>query len=124
MARNQKNFKLFKYVDDNGFEWCLRGEDGGAGSAVDGHATFDAADPVFGKVTRTRHPRYVVAQDATTYRTVRFIVYTLAAFAAIAGGDTIAVTVPGLATTVNYLVSAKIGEKMPIAKASRNLADS
>jgi hypothetical protein len=124
MARNQKNFSFFKYVDDNAFEWCLRGESGGSGTAVDGHAAFDATKPAFGKVTTRRHPRYIVAQDATTFRTVKFIVYTAAAYAAIAGGSTVAVTVPGLATTVNYLVSQKIGEKMPIAKASRNLADS
>lgn len=123
MARNQRNFRYFKYVDDNGFEWSLRGESGGAGTAVDGHANNDLTDPVFGKQTTRRHPRFVVAQDPTTFRTVKFVVYTLTAFAAIAGGDTIAVTVPGLATTVNYLVSAKVGEKMPIGNASRNLAD-
>lgn len=124
MARNQKNFKFQKYIDDNSFEWCLRGEDGGAFNAVDGHAAFDATKPVFGRVTTRRHPRYIVAQDPVTFRTVKGIIYTAAAYAALAGGATVAVQVPGLATTVNYLVTAKIGEKMPIGKAARNLADS
>jgi len=30
---------------------------------------------VFGKITRRRHPRYIVAMNATTFRTIRFIVY-------------------------------------------------
>jgi len=62
-----------------------RGRRGGA--AVDGHAAFIATNPVFGKITRRRHPRYIVAMNATTFRTIRFIVYTAAAYAAIAGGS-------------------------------------
>lgn len=123
MARNHRNFAYRKYVDDNAFEWSLRGEIGGAGTAIDGNAANDLADPVFGRQTLRRHPRYVVAQDPTTFRTIKFVVYTLAAFAAIVGGQAIAVQVPGLATTVNYNVSRKIGESMPIGNASRNLAD-
>lgn len=123
MAANEKNFRYFKYVDDNGFEWSLRGESGGAGTAVDGHANNDLADPVFGRQTRRRHPRFVVAQNPTNFRTVKFVVYTLTAFAAIAGGDAIAVQVPGDSATHTYNVSQKIGEKMPIGNASRNLAD-
>jgi hypothetical protein len=123
MARNQKNFSYFKYVDDGATDWSVRGEDGGAGTAVDGHAAFDGADPVWGTMTRRRHVRYVEATDATTFRKIKFIVYTPTAFAAIDGGDTIAVQVAGLATTVNYLVSAKIPEKQPIAAAARHLAD-
>lgn len=123
MARNQKNFKYFTYVDDDGVSWNVRGEDGGAFSGVDGHAAFNAANPVFGKITRRRHPRYVVAMDSTTFRTVKGIIYTAGAYAAITGGQDIAVQVEGLATTVNYDVSDKIAERLPKAKASRNLAD-
>lgn len=123
MARNQKNFSYFTYVDDNADTWNVRGEDGGSGTAVDGHAALTAGAPVWGRNTTRRHVRFVEATDSTTFRKVRFIVYTPTAFAAIAGGDVIAVTVPGLATTVNYNVSAKIPEKQPIAAASRHLAD-
>jgi hypothetical protein len=124
VARNQKNFKYFKYVDDNAFEWCLRGESGGAFNAVDGNAAFDASKPVFGRITTKRHPRYIIAQDSVTFRTVKGIMYTAAAYAALVGGATVAVTVPGLSTTVNYNVIAKIGEKLPIGRTARNLADS
>lgn len=123
MPGNEKNFQLFDYVDDNGFHWCLKGESGGAGTAIDGHAAPVFTNPVFGKITRRRHPRYIVATNVTTFRTIRFIVYTAAAYAAIAGGSTVAVQLPGLATTTPFLVSAKIGDKIPIGKASRNLAD-
>lgn len=123
MARNQKNFSYFTYVDDNGDTWNVRGEDGGAGSAVDGHAALTAGAPVWGRQTRRRHVRYVEATDPTTFRKVRFIVYTAAAFAALDPGADVAVQVTGLATTVNYDVSAKIAEKQPIAAASRHLAD-
>lgn len=123
MARNQKNFQYFTYVDDNGDTWNVRGEDAGAGAGIDGHAALTAGAPVWGVNTRRRHVRYVVAEDTVTHRTVKFIVYTAAAFAAISGGDTVAVSVPGLATTVNYSVSAKIAERQPIAKAARQLAD-
>lgn len=124
MARNQKNFSYFTYVDDNATTWNVRGEDGGAGSGVDGHAALTGGAPVWGLNTTRRHVRMVEATDPTTFRKVRFIVYTPTAFAAISGGDTIAVQVAGLATTVNYTVSAKIAEKQPIAAAARHLADS
>lgn len=123
MARNQKNFKYFLYVDDNADEWNVRGEDGGALTAVDGHAAFDATKPVFGRMTRRRHVRYVVYQDAVTLRTVKGIVYTPTAYAAISPGDIVAVQVTGLATTVNYTVASKIAEKLPLAKAGHELAD-
>lgn len=123
MARNQKNFKLFDYLDDNGAHWSMRGESGGALSAVDGNAPFDPTKPVFGRISTRRHPRYAIYQDTVTFRTVKGIVYTPTAFAAIVPGNIVAVQVPGLATTVNYTLSAKVAEKLPVPKASRNLAD-
>lgn len=123
MARNQKNFAYFTYVDDNGTTWNVRGEDGGAALAIDGHTAFTAGAPVWGRNTRRRHVRYVEATDPTTFRKVRFIVYTPTAFGAIAGGDLVSVQVAGDATAVGYNVSAKIPEKQPIAAASRQLAD-
>jgi hypothetical protein len=123
MPRNQRNFQLQDYTDDNAVQYSVRGEVGGAFAGVDGHAsTF--AFPAWGKMTKNRHVRYVVATDNVTFRTVKGIIYTPTAFAAIGIGDTIAVTVPGLATTVNYTVSQKIGEKQPAVHAARMLADS
>lgn len=123
MARNQKNFSYFTYVDDNGTTWNVRGEDGGAFSAVDGHTALTPGEPVWGRQTRRRHVRYVEATDPTTFRKIRGIVYTPTAFAAIAPGADIAANVEGLATTVVFDVSAKVAEKQPVAAASRHLAD-
>lgn len=121
MARNQKNFSYFKYVDDNAAEWNVRGEDGGPGGTVDGHAT-DYALPVWGAQTVRRHVRYALWQDAL-FRTKRIIVYTPTAFAAIGPGDTLDFPVEGLATNVTYTFAGKIAEKQPAPKASRHLAD-
>lgn len=124
MARNQKNFEWFDYLDDNGLHWNVRGESGGALSGIDGHAPFDATRPVFGAISSHRHPRYAVFHDPTTLRTVKGIIYTPSAYNAIAPGDTVAVQVAGLATTVPYRLLEKLPERLPRARASRNLPDS
>jgi hypothetical protein len=121
VARNQKNFQNFLYVDDNGVSWTKRGEDGGDGAAVDGHAAGTGA-PTWIDSPRMR-ARRIVYQDPTTFRTVSPIFYTAAAFAAVALGDIIAVQVEGLATTVNYSAVKKVGEKQPGRGAARQLAD-
>lgn len=123
MAVNLKNRQWQDYLDDSGNHWNILAESGGAGASVDGHGAFDSGNPVFGKITSRRHPRYVVATNSATFRTVKFIVYTPTAYAAIGGGDAITVPVPGSATADTYNVTQKIGEKMPFAKTSRNLAD-
>jgi hypothetical protein len=121
MARNQKNFENFLYVDDNGVSWTKRGEDGGDAAAVDGHATGTGA-PTWIDSSRMR-ARRIVYQDPTTFRTVNPIFYTAAAFAAVALGDILAVQVEGLATTVNYSATKKIAEKQPSRGAARQLPD-
>lgn len=121
MARNQKNFQNFKYVDDNGVEWTKRGEDGGAANLVDGHAAADG-DPTWIDSSRMR-ARRIIYQDPVTFRTVDPIFYTAAAFSAVALGDIVAVQVPGLATTVNFSAVKKVAEKQPSRGASRQLAD-
>jgi hypothetical protein len=123
VAVNQKNFQWYTYVDDSGQSWNMRGESGGPFEAVNGHAAFDGANPTFGRTSKRRHPRYVIATNPTTFRSVKGIVYTAAAFAAIAGGDAIAVSVPGSASTETFNVSAKVAERMPLPSAGRHLAD-
>jgi len=122
MARNQKNFDNFLYVDDNGVDWTKRGESGGDASAVDGHATGTNA-PTWIDSSRMK-VRRIIYQDPTTFRTVDPIFYTAAAYAAVALGDTLAVQVEGLATTVNYNATKKSPEKQPARGPSRKLADS
>lgn len=109
MARNQKNFDNFLYVDDNGVSWSKRGETGGAATAVDGHATSTAAPRWI--ETSQQKVRRIVYVDLTTGRKIDPIFYTAAAFAAVALGATLAVQVEGLATTVNYTADKKLGEK-------------
>lgn len=121
MARNQKNFQNFLYVDDNGDHWTKRGEDGGDAAAVDGHAT-GAGDPTWIDSSRMK-VRRIVYQDPTTFRTVSPIFYTSAAFAAVSLGDIVAVQVEGLATTVNYGAVKKVAEKQPSRGTARQLAD-
>lgn len=123
MARNQKNFQLFTYVDDNGTSWNKRGEDGGSATAVDGHAAFDPTQPTWEDSPRMK-VRRIIYTDSTTGRTVDPIFYTPTAYNAVALGDVVAVQVAGLATTVNYAASKKLPEKQPSRKAARQLPDS
>jgi hypothetical protein len=122
MPRNQKNYDNFLYVDDNATDWTKRGESGGAAAAVDGHATGTGA-PTWIDSSRMR-VRRVVYQDPVTFRTIDPIIYTPTAYAAIALGDTLAVEVTGIATTVNYNATKKVGERQPSRGPSRQLADS
>ena len=121
MARNQKNFQQFLYVDDNAVSWTKRGEDGGAAAAVDGHASQTGA-PTWINSARMR-VRTITYEDPVTFRTIEPIFYTPTAFAAVSIGDIVAVQVPGLATTVNYTATGKNAEKQPKVKNSRQLAD-
>lgn len=121
MARNQKNFQNFLYVDDNAVHWTKRGEDGGAAAAVDGHAAHDGS-PTWIDSARMR-VRRIIYQDPVTFRTVDPIFYTPAAFSAVALGDIVPVQVEGLATTVNYAAVKKVAEKQPSRGTARQLAD-
>lgn len=123
MARNQKNYSYFTYVDDSGTPWNLRGESGGAASAVDGNAVSVATQNIWHR-TRRNQPRKIIYMDSTTGRTIDPVFYTAAAFTAVALGDIVAVQVAGLATTVNFAAVRKIGEKKQgTPNFSRHLAD-
>jgi hypothetical protein len=121
MARNQTNFDNFLYTDDNAVDWTKRGEAGGDATAVDGHAAATGA-PTWIDSGRMK-VRRIIYQDPTTFRTIDPIFYTPTAYAAVALGDTIAATVPGLATTVNYVAVKKVAERQPARGVSRKLAD-
>jgi len=121
MARNQKNFENFLYVDDNAVDWTKRGEIGGDAAAVDGHAAGTGA-PTWIDSSRMR-VRRIIYQDPTTFRTVSPIFYTPTAYNAVALGDILAVQVEGLATTVNYSAVKKMPERQPSRGVSRKLAD-
>lgn len=122
MAANQKNSKYSTYTDGNGTTWNARGPIDTAINAIDGSTALTAGAPVWINSKR-RKVREAVFFDPTTFRTVRFPVFTSAAFAAITGASTLAVSVPGETASVTYSLSQKIEERQPVAKASRNLAD-
>lgn len=122
MAGNQRNFANFDYLDDSARHWNVRGESGGPGAAIDGHTT-DLALPKWGAQTPGRHPRYCVWEDGTTHRTIKTIIYTPSAYAAISPGDTLDALFAGVAAAVTMTLAAKVPEKQPLAKAARNLAD-
>jgi len=123
MAADQPNFGYQKYVDDDGNGWNVRSETGGPFAGVDGHAALDATLPAWGRQSRFRHVRRVVAMDPTTFRTVRGVIFTAAAYAAIHRGDVIPVHVQGEVAAVNYTVSAKLAEKLPGVNTARQVAD-
>jgi hypothetical protein len=125
LAASQQNFQYFSYVDNDGVTWNKRGSNDPDCGAIDGRAAFSAVagTPIWDRESRKMHTRKAVFQDPTTFRTKRCIIYTAAAQAAISGATTLAVIIPGEVAAVTYNLSAKIDEKKPVAKASRNLAD-
>lgn len=122
MAANQKNSNLFTYTDNNGTTWNKRGPIDTAINAIDGSSALTAGAPLWTD-SKSKRCRKAVFFDSTTFRTVRFPVYTTAAFAAITGSTTLAVNVPGETGTVSYALAEKIDEKQRVAKTSRNLPD-
>jgi len=123
MAANQKNFDVFTYVDNDGTTWNKRGPVDTAINAIDGSAALTAGAPVWTDSGRRKHCRKAVFYDPSTFRTIRFPVYTAAAFAAITGATTLNVNVPGETAAVTYNLSEKIDEKQPVAKTTRKLID-
>lgn len=123
MAATSRNTALHTYVDDSGASWNKAGLDGASNfaTAVDGHAAA-GAHPVWTN-TKRRVARTITYQDATTLRTYRPIFYTAASFAAVAIGDIIAVTVPGVVAAVNYSAIKKNPERTPGTGASRHDAE-
>ena len=119
----QRNMGYQKYLDDQGNEWNVFGEIGGFAAGVDGHVALDNTKPTFGRQSRNRHVRYAVYQDNTTFRKLRFIVYTPTAYAALGAGATLNVKVPGDTANVEYTLLQKIGERQPFANPARTLAD-
>lgn len=123
MVAVQSNLQTFTYVDDNGTTWNKRGEMDATLNAIDGSSAFTAGAPVWPSESRRFHTRKVVWMDPTTFRTKRTVIYTAAAYAALDGSSTLAVSVPGVVAPVNYGLVEKIGEKQPVARAARQLAD-
>ena len=113
---------MFSYVDDNAAVWNKRGQVEAGINAIDGSTVLTPGQPVWEDGGRYS-TRKAIFYDPTTFRTVKFTVYTPAAFAAITSATTLNVSVPGEAAAVAYSLSAKIAEKQPVAKTARQLPD-
>lgn len=122
MAANQRNFDMFTYVDDDGVEWAKRGVVDAAINAIDGSSPH-AGQAVWLDSGKRKRTRKCVYYDPTTFRTVRFTVYTAGAYAAIDPTVHLNINVPGNTAAVVYDLAEKIAEKQPVAKTSRKLAD-
>lgn len=124
MAADQKNFKLFTYVDNSGTSWNKRGEDSTVLAAVNGVAA-SGAHPNWARETRRHSTRKILYVDLTTFRKKYVIFYTAAAAAAVVlGTDVLAFHVEGETGTVNYTATKFIPERQPSASSlSTQLAD-
>jgi hypothetical protein len=122
MAANQRNSNLFSYVDQNATVWNKRGPIDAAINAIDGSTALTPGAPLWTD-SKSKVCRKAVFFDPTTFRTIRFPVYTAAAFAAIDGTVTLNVNVPGEAAAVAYSLSELIPERQRVSKTSRNLPD-
>jgi len=122
MAANQRNSNLFSYVDDSTAVWNKRGPIDTNINAIDGSTALTAGQPLWTD-SKSRQCRKAVFFDPTTFRTIRFPVYTAAAFAAITSATTLNVNVPGETAAVAYSLAEKIPEKQRQSKTSRNLPD-
>lgn len=122
-ASNERNYQVFSYTDDNAAVWNKRGALDAAINALDGSTVLTAGKALWPAASRRYHTRMAVFQDPTTFRTVRVVIYTPAAFAALTGASTLNVNVPGNVAAVVYNLIEKISEKQPVAHSTRQLAD-
>lgn len=114
---------MFSYVDGDAFVWNKRGPLDAAINAIDGSTALTGGQPVWQDTKGRYRCRKAVFFDPTTFRTIRFPVYTAAAFAAITSATTLARHVEGETATVTYNLAEKISEKKPVARSTRQLAD-
>jgi hypothetical protein len=122
MAANQRNSNLFSYTDDDAAVWNKRGPIDASINGVDGSTALTPGSPLWTD-SHSRRSRKAVFFDPTTFRTVRFTVFTPAAYAAITSATTISVSVPGEVAAVTYNLAEKIPEMQRQSKTSRNLPD-
>lgn len=122
MPAVQPNYDYFTYVSSDGTTYNLRAETGWAGVAAHGLAARTSGAPRF-IASRQHSPRRFIYRDSTTFRTRSGPVGTSAAFDAAALGDTIAVSLPGLATTAAYTLVKKVPESVPTSIVGRQDPD-
>jgi len=119
----QRNFGYFSYDSDDATSYCLKADADWGGSAGSG-GTACAGEPAYGRATTRRSPRYAIFRDPTTFRTLKGVVFTPAAYAALTvGTSTYSVTYPGSATPQSYTLVKKVPERIPSTVIGRQLED-
>jgi hypothetical protein len=118
---NEANKQWFRYVSDGGQNFGVLVDQDMGNNASFGLASFNAADPAWGPQSTQHRLRHAVYIDPATFRTKTVVVGTVAALASVPA--TLAVSLPGSATTETYNLKRRVGEKMRIPGPTRNLPD-
>lgn len=122
MPATQRNFDYFSYASDDGTTYNIRASvEWAANSATGLSARTSGAPRLIG--SKTQRPRTFIYRDPTTFRITTGPVGTTTAYTAAALGDTVAVFVPGLATSVNYTLVKKVPERVPTSIVGRQDPD-
>lgn len=123
MAANGRNFKLYRYTDDDGNNWSLRVETTVGADANYGFGAYNAADKMFIRSPRNQ-PRHVVLMDPDTGRTVTRPVGAKTGDAWDTSPFTEDIDFPGKADPVEYVRIRKVQERLVNRdQTQRNLAE-
>ena len=124
MPASQRNFNYSDYESDDGTTYCLKASAEAIAETETGAVSPCTSAIAYGRATKRRAPRYAIYRDGTTFRTVRYPVFTPTAYAALTvGTDTSSVFVPGLATAVTYTLVKRVPERIPSIVVGRQDAD-
>ena len=122
MPAAQRNWNYYTYASDDGTTYNIRASEEWAANTATGLSARTTGAPRY-IASGQQQPRKFIYRDPTTFRTTSGPVGTSTAFAAAALGDIVAVSVPGLATTVNYSLVKKVGERVPVTEVGRQDID-
>lgn len=122
MPAVQPNYSYFTYASSDGTTYNIRAETGWAGVGAHGLAARTSGAPRY-IASKQQSPRRFIYRDPDTFRTRSGPVGTSAAFDAASLGDTITVSLPGLAATAGYLLVKKVPERVPTSIVGRQDPD-
>lgn len=114
-----RNFNYFTYASDDGRNYNLKADQAWGQLAASG-GTAAGANAFYGRPTRRRRPRYAFFRDGTSFRVFRGVVFTTAAYNAIAiASTTVSRVYPGTQTAVNFTCFSKTAERIPTSVIGR-----
>lgn len=114
-----RNFNYFTYASDDGRSYNIKADQAWGQLAASG-GTAAGNNAFYGRPTRRRRPRMAFFRDPADFRTFRGIVFTIAAYNAIAiASTTITRFYPGTQTGVVFTCYAKTAERIPTSVIGR-----